>query len=79
VRFYVGPELDFDVQLVLVASDVPPLQLLAEGGGPGPRLGWNTWLVSTPLDHDADEAAFEGDDVFWLNPEERAKALQEAY
>jgi type VI secretion system protein ImpH len=75
VRMYVGPELDFDVQLVLAAADVPPLQLAPEGAGPGPRLGWNTWLVSRTPERDADDAAFEGEEIFWLNPEERARFL----
>jgi type VI secretion system protein ImpH len=74
-RLYLGPEMDFDVQLVLKAAEVPALHLTAEGGGPGPRLGWNTWLASQTLDHDADDAAFEGEEVFWLNPAERERAL----
>lgn len=41
-RFYLGPEIDFDVQLVLRAEDVPPCCL---SGAAGPRLGWNTWLA----------------------------------
>jgi type VI secretion system protein ImpH len=60
VRFYVGPELDFDIQLVLRARDIPECRL-SEGEAPGPRLGWNTWLVSQALDNDAGDAVFEGD------------------
>jgi type VI secretion system protein ImpH len=78
VRLYVGPELDYDVQLVLRAEEVPRLQLTeAPALGPGARLGWNTWLCSGPPDHDADEAAFEGEEVFWLNPEDRRRALEQ--
>ena len=40
-RFYLGPEIDFDVQLVLRAEDVPASQL---GGSESTRLGWNSWL-----------------------------------
>jgi type VI secretion system protein ImpH len=61
-RLYVGPELDFDVQLVLRAQDVPPCQL-ADDGGLGPRLGWNTWLGSQPRTRDADDAVFPGEEV----------------
>jgi type VI secretion system protein ImpH len=61
-RLYLGPDFDFDVQLVLCAADVPACQL-AEGDGLGPRLGWNTWLCSRPATRDADDAVFEGETV----------------
>jgi type VI secretion system protein ImpH len=61
-RLYVGPELDFDVQLILRAEDVPMCQL-ADDGGLGPRLGWNTWLGSQPRTRDADDAVFPGEEV----------------
>jgi type VI secretion system protein ImpH len=60
VRLYAGPEFDFDVQLVLRAEDVPACRLGGEGGG---RLGWNTWVRTGPLPHDAEDAAFEGQDA----------------
>jgi type VI secretion system protein ImpH len=66
VRYYVGAEFSFDVQLVLKAEDVPPCQL-ADGPGGGPRLGWNTWIISKTLDHDADDALFEGEELRWIN------------
>lgn len=65
VRLYVGGELDFDVQLILKAQEVPPCHLA--DGGVGPRLGWNTWLISRPPGHDAEEAAFEAEEVVLLN------------
>lgn len=40
-RFYVGSEIDFDIQLVLRHEDVAPCQLVESSQ---PRLGWNTWL-----------------------------------
>jgi type VI secretion system protein ImpH len=61
-RLYVGPELDFDVQLILRAEDVPACQL-ADDGGLGPRLGWNTWLGSQPRTRDADDAVFPGQEM----------------
>lgn len=62
VRFYVGLEFDFDVQLLLVAEEVPEMQL-PDGTDDGPQLGWNTWLVSQTLPQDADEAVFAGEEV----------------
>lgn len=61
VRFYVGPELDYEVQLVLRAPEVPRCQLAA--GPPGPRLGWNTWCLSGPARRDAEDAVFAGEEV----------------
>ncbi len=46
VRLFIGAEFDFDVQLVLEASEVPPCQL-AEAPTDGLRLGWNAWLPAT--------------------------------
>lgn len=45
VRFATRGELDFDVQLVLAAEQVPALRL---GGGADARgqLGWSSWLAS---------------------------------
>src|SRR5262249_40019792 len=57
IRFYVGPEFDVDVQLVLKASDVPECQL-PESTADGPRLGWNTWLGSQSFGADAGDAVF---------------------
>lgn len=62
-RQYAGPELDFNVQMVLAAREVPQCQL--QDAGFGARLGWNTWLISETPRHDADEPVFEGETV-WL-------------
>jgi type VI secretion system protein ImpH len=66
VRLYVGPEFDFDVQLVLRASDVPALRL-GDAGGASPRLGWNTWVRAGECTRDAEEAAFEGEATVWVS------------
>jgi type VI secretion system protein ImpH len=65
VRLYVGPELDFDVQLVLKAEDVPECLLSADPAN-GPRLGWNTWVRSQALRCDAEDAIFEGREEVWM-------------
>jgi type VI secretion system protein ImpH len=66
VRLYVEPTLDFDVQLLLKGDDVPDCQL-SQGTGIGARLGWNTWLITRTLDHDAEDPVFEGVDVVRLD------------
>ncbi len=61
VRLYVGPSLDYDVQVRLRRDDVPRLQLGAEGPGAA-RLGWNTWLRhDAPPPADVDDAVFRLD------------------
>ncbi len=55
-RLYVGPQLDFDVQLVLSAKEVPWCRL---GDRTNPsRAGWNTWIRARDFDHDADDPVF---------------------
>ena len=54
VRLYVGPVLDFDMQVVLDRRDVPQTRL--GGDGPAARLGWNAWARSEPATRDSDEA-----------------------
>jgi type VI secretion system protein ImpH len=66
VRTYVGPELDFDVQLILRAEEVPACRLSADGGL-GPRLGWNTWLHSGRMHRDAGDAVFEGEEMVFVD------------
>lgn len=50
VRNYVGDALDWDLNPVLAAPEIPRLHL-----GGGHRLGWTTWLASRPLDRDGDD------------------------
>lgn len=59
-RVFVNPELEFDVQLVLAAPEVPEARL-GDQPGAGPRLGWTVWLISAPPSRDADDAVFEGE------------------
>ena len=57
VRLYAGMEFDFDVQVVLKKEEVPWCQLPADHAA-APRLGWNSWIRSGPMQRDADEAVF---------------------
>jgi type VI secretion system protein ImpH len=56
VRIYVGPQFDFDVQLILMRDQVPMTQLGAEGSA---RLGWNTWIGDWKKPHHAEDAIFQ--------------------
>lgn len=47
IRMYLDINIDFDVQLILRREDVP-LCRLSSGEGYCPRLGWNTWVGSSP-------------------------------
>lgn len=73
VRLYVGPDLTFDVQLILKPSDVPECCL--NESDPGPQLGWNTWLTSQEMIVEAEDAFFEGQEVLWTNDEQRLTTL----
>ena len=56
-RLFVGPEFDFDIQLVLSGPEVPETKL-DDSSDAAPRLGWTSWLIS---DHPAEAV---GDAVF---------------
>jgi type VI secretion system protein ImpH len=58
VRFCVGPVMQFDVQLVLKAEEVPWSRLGDESPA-GPRLGWCAWLKTGEFEHDASDAVLE--------------------
>jgi type VI secretion system protein ImpH len=58
-RLYLGPEFDFDVQLVLRAEDVPACRM-TDDDATGPRLGWNCWLLCAPAEVPAEDAVFGG-------------------
>lgn len=50
---YAGFELEWDVQLVLQAEEVPQTCL-----GSGGYLGWTTWLRSVPFPRDSEDVIF---------------------
>lgn len=51
-----GVSLEYEVRLQLKASDVQPVRL---GGAQGPRLGWETYLVTGPSPHDRTDAGYD--------------------
>ena len=62
-RLFVGPTLDFDVQLLLEPESVPDF-ILGDEAGPGCRLGWNTWLHADHRFEAVEDAVFDGQEVF---------------
>ncbi|MEI8395628.1 MAG: type VI secretion system baseplate subunit TssG [Rhodospirillaceae bacterium] len=62
-RLYVGPDMSFDLQLILAGPEVPELCLDGGNGPESPRLGWNTWLKHAPRSRDADDAVFSLDHI----------------
>lgn len=58
VRFYIGSEIDFDVQVVLHKEEVPSC-CLTQSGSSQPRLGRNTWLHSENRSNHASDAVFQ--------------------
>lgn len=59
IRLAVGPEYDFELNLVLDRAAVPPLRLGdPDEDEPACRLGWSSWLDRSRVDRDADDAIF---------------------
>ena len=56
-RFLVGPQMAYDVQLYLRASEVPKL-ILTDEGFEAPQLGWTSWLKIEEFRADAGDAVF---------------------
>jgi type VI secretion system protein ImpH len=56
VRNYVGDGLDWDLQLILRAAEVPAVRL-----GEAGRLGWTTWIKSRPHDNDVGDLIIQAD------------------
>lgn len=51
-----GMSLEYEVRLQLKAADVQPVRL---GGALGPRLGWETYLVTRPATQDRCDAGYD--------------------
>jgi type VI secretion system protein ImpH len=62
VRFFVGIEYDFDVQLVLKKEEIPACQLVSDSPSPA-MLGWTSWLKSGPSPADASELILESIEI----------------
>lgn len=56
-RLYSGDELEFDVQVLLLAEEVPRARLTRKTISPS-RLGWNSWVHANPAKKNADQAKF---------------------
>lgn len=56
-NFYAGPDLDFDIRLV-VRRDKVPRAHLGGLGSQATHLGWNAWIKSGDFDDDPREAVF---------------------
>lgn len=56
VRLFVGPQLAFDIQVLLKADAVPQARL--QRCGTPLRLRRNAWIRRQPVKHDADNAVF---------------------
>jgi type VI secretion system protein ImpH len=56
IRNYVGDALNWELQLILKAADVPVVRLGESG-----RLGWTTWLQSYPFEEDVRNLTIESD------------------
>jgi type VI secretion system protein ImpH len=54
IRLLAGPELDFDVQLVLKAEEVPG-SIAATRDKRKSMLGWNSWLKTRPFRFDDEQ------------------------
>ncbi len=63
IRFMVGLELDFDLQLVLHAKQVPSC-ILTTRAKRRPMLGWTSWLKSKPFEEDDDQVVLQVADAF---------------
>lgn len=60
VRRFVGPQWDFDVQMIVAGEEVRGVQLDTQQPF---HLGWNTWLGEWDASRDADHSIFELPDV----------------
>jgi type VI secretion system protein ImpH len=62
VRAYVGPEFDYELQLLLEPQEVPECRLDSAASAEM-RLGWNAWVRSVPFEETRGEAVFAVDDA----------------
>jgi type VI secretion system protein ImpH len=60
IRFMVGLEFDYDMQLVLKAKEVPST-ILTTRARRKPMLGWSSWLKTKPFTNDDDQVVLQID------------------
>ena len=58
IRFIVGLEFDFDVQLILKAKEVPSC-ILTTRAKRRPQLGWTSWLKTKPFEQDDEQVILQ--------------------
>lgn len=58
IRLMVGLELDFDVQLILKAKQVPGC-ILTTRAKRRPMLGWTSWLKTKPFKEDDQQVVLQ--------------------
>ncbi len=58
IRFMVGMEFDFDVQLILEPKQVPSC-ILTTRAKRRPMLGWTSWLKSKPFESNDDQVVLQ--------------------
>jgi len=58
IRFMVGLEFDFDVQLILKAKEIPSC-ILTTRAKRRPQLGWTSWLKTKPFKQDDDQVILQ--------------------
>ena len=61
VRAYAGPDLGFDIQVVLRRESVPDLRFDPAMGPGAPRLGWNSWAKFLPALEDRRDIVIDPD------------------
>ena len=61
VRVFAGPDLGFDVQVILRRDEVPDLALASLDDPDAPKLGWNTWAQSLPALADKEDIILDPD------------------
>ena len=58
IRTYIGDELIWDLQLILIRKGIPEIQLGSAG-----RLGWTTWLTGESPTEDAGDFVIESEQI----------------
>lgn len=58
IRWFLGPAIDFEMQLVIASGEVPNWCTLGENNFGGSRLGWCSWLTDEAFELPATEAIF---------------------